>query len=129
LKRESRGGRSNQQNFFDVTARHFDRHFRRLLHAKLWRKFTAQREQELIEDVLGVAVENILRGEPKDATRLPAYVCGICSNLTKKEMRPRPNGNPDIDIDRLSDPGETAEERLLERETAKAVADVLETLS
>jgi RNA polymerase sigma factor (sigma-70 family) len=118
------------RNGDDETAKHFDRHFRRLVRLKLWHRFNGDRAQSLIDDCMAVALENVLRGEPKDATRLSAYVCGICSNLVKKEMRPRPARQcVDLDIERLSDPGETIEEKLLAHERAKAVREVLDMLS
>jgi len=118
------------RNGDDETAKHFDRHFRRLLRLWLWHRFSGDRAQCLIDDIMAVALENILRGEPKDATRLPAYVRGICSNLTKREMKPRQaRHSVDLDIERVSDPGETIEKKLLARERAKSVREVLAMLS
>jgi RNA polymerase sigma-70 factor, ECF subfamily len=118
------------RNGDDDTAKHFDRHFRRLLRRWLWYRFSGERTQDLIDDVMTAALKSILRGEPKHATHLPAYIRGICSNLTKKEMRPRPDHHGvDLNIERISDPGKTIEQSLLEQERAKAVREVLNTLS
>ncbi len=115
----------------DNTASHFQRHFRRLLRAQLWGKFDQQRQEDLVDDVMTVAVENILQGEPRDATRLSAYIRGICSNLTKVEMRRSQYRKEPVqlDFDRVPTTAKNAEENLIERETAKAAMKVLSSLS
>src|ERR1700689_2195767 len=49
-----------------------------------------KRERELIEDVTAAPLEDILRGQPKDPARLPAYVCGICANAGPFSQRTKP---------------------------------------
>jgi len=111
------------------TAKHFNRYFRAMLRLNLWHRFDGERAADLIDQVMAAAIEKILKGEPRDATRLVAYVRGICSNLTKKEMRTRPlNTGVDFNLDLFSDCSPRADCKLLERERAEAVRKVLETL-
>jgi RNA polymerase sigma factor (sigma-70 family) len=80
--------------------------------------------------MMTAALENILRGQPREATRLTAYIRGICSNLTKKEMRPKTDDNlVDLDLERISDSEKSVVDSLIEQERAAAVRQVLETLS
>jgi RNA polymerase sigma factor (sigma-70 family) len=111
------------------TAHHFNGYFRRLVHSKISGMFDQDREEDLIDKVMTAALERILRGEPRDATRLVAYVYGICSNLTKTAMRPGLKRELDLAPDCLCDGGQSAEERLLAKEKAKAVRNVLDTLN
>jgi len=100
-----------------------------MLRLNLWHRFDGERAADLIDQVMAAAIEKILKGEPRDATRLVAYVRGICSNLTKKEMRTRPlNTGVDFNLDLFSDCSPRADCKLLERERAEAVRKVLETL-
>jgi RNA polymerase sigma factor (sigma-70 family) len=111
------------------TARHFNRYFRAMLRFSLWHRFDGERAADLIDQVMVAAIERILKGEPKDATRLVAYVRGICSNLTKKEMRGRPLiMRMDLNLDLFADSAPRADHKLLEQERAEAVRKVLETL-
>lgn len=113
----------------DQTAKHFNRYFRAKLRFSLWHRFDGERAADLIDQVMAAALERILKGEPKDATRLVAYVRGICSNLTKKEMRGRPLAmRMDVNLDLLADSAPRADHKLLEQERADAVRKVLETL-
>jgi RNA polymerase sigma factor (sigma-70 family) len=111
------------------TAKHFDRHFRRVLRSQLWGKFTQNRQDDLIDEVMTAAISKILRGQPREAGRLPAYIRGICSNLAKNSMRPSANfAEASLDFDRMATPGETAEERLIANERGEAAANVLRVL-
>jgi RNA polymerase sigma factor (sigma-70 family) len=119
------------RNGDDETARHFDRHFRRLIRARVWGRFNQQLQQDLIDDVMATAIENIMRGELRDAARLPGYIFGILSNSTKRALRPtrRDADFVQLDFDRLSDGAETTDRRIEEREEAEAVSKTLRTLS
>jgi RNA polymerase sigma factor (sigma-70 family) len=114
----------------DKTAEHFQRHFRRVVNAQLWGKFSPQRQEDLVDEVMAAAFEKIMRGEPRDATRLSAYVRGICLNLSKTAMRPASHKDEvELDFDRLSSNGQTIEEELIHKETAAAITKVLSMLS
>ena len=63
------------------TAKHFDSYFRRRLQVRVGGKFSWEREAELVQDIIAAALSKILRGEPRNAGCLAAYVFGICSNL------------------------------------------------
>ena len=78
----------------DETAKHFDRYFRRVVRAKVWGKFSRQVEEDLIDDVMAAAIENVMQGQPRDASYLPGYICGICLNLMRQAMRPGRPGSP-----------------------------------
>jgi DNA-directed RNA polymerase specialized sigma24 family protein len=85
-----------------------------------------EREDDLVDKIMAAALEKILTGEPRDASRLVAYVCGICSNLTKTEMRPRlKQEQPTFCWERIGDGAQTVEDRLLAEERAAAVRRVL----
>ena len=112
------------------TARHFNGYFRRLVHAKIGGLFDRYRGEELSDKVMATALENIFRGQPRDANRLVAYVYGICSNLTKTEMRPRLKLDQSITRqEQIRDGAQTVEEKLLKEERASAVDAVLRKLS
>jgi RNA polymerase sigma factor (sigma-70 family) len=115
----------------DETAKHFDRYFRRLVSAKVWGRFTRQLEHDLVDDVMAAVFENIMRGEPRDASRLPAYVFGILSNSTKRALRAarRDSDFVAIEHDRMSDGAQTADRRIEEREKQEAVLKTLGALS
>jgi RNA polymerase sigma factor (sigma-70 family) len=119
------------RNGDDETAKHFDHYFRRLVRAKVWGKFTCQREEDLVDDVMAAAIENIMRGQPRDASRLAAYVCGIFSNSMKRAVRPgrRDAAFVPVDLERVSDGAKTAERRMEEKEKAEAVRKTLSALS
>jgi RNA polymerase sigma factor (sigma-70 family) len=111
------------------TAQHFDRYFRRLIRAKVWGKFSRQRAEDLVDDVMAVAIQNIMQQKLDDASRLPGYICGICANLSKVSMRPKSNREVlREDFERVADCAQTAVERLQEAEIAQAVGKVLSTL-
>jgi RNA polymerase sigma factor (sigma-70 family) len=113
----------------DETARHFDRFFRRMLSAKVWGRFGPEREEDLVDGVMTAAMEKILRGEPRNAACLMAYISRICSNLLAKAIRTQPNGTRmDLDKEQISDRAETCEERLLAEERAEEVRRVLSAL-
>ncbi len=117
------------RNGDDETAKHFNLYFRRLVRLKLWKKFDVLREDELVNDVMAAAMEKIMRGEPRDAAHLPGYICGICANMTKRELRPSAsNERVEADFERIPDGTKTIEERLQESEKAKAVRKVLSGL-
>ena len=105
----------------DETVKHFDRYFRRLIGAKVWGKFSRQLEQDLVDEVMAAAIENILRGEPRDASRLPAYIFGILANSTKRALRPakRDIHFVQIDHDRVADGEQTTDRRIEEKEKKK----------
>jgi len=115
----------------DETARHFDRHFRRLLRAKVWGKFNRQREEDLVDDVMAAAIENIMQGKLSDASSLPAYVCGILTNSIKRALRTaRPQSiSIRFEVERIPDRAKSTELRLEERERAEAVTKTLSSLS
>jgi RNA polymerase sigma factor (sigma-70 family) len=115
----------------DETARHFDRHFRRLLRAKVWGKFDRQREEDLVDDVMAAAIENIMLGRLSDASCLPSYICGILSNSIKRTLRTaRPQSiYRRFDVDCIPDGAKTTELRLEESERAEAVTTTLSSLS
>jgi RNA polymerase sigma factor (sigma-70 family) len=119
------------RNGDDETAKHFDCNFRRLIRARVRGRFNQQLQQDLVDDVMATAVENIMRGAPRDAARLPGYIFGILSNSTKKALRPTRRGCDfvQLDFDRLSDGAETTDRRIEEREEAEAVSKTLRTLS
>lgn len=108
------------------TARHFNGYFRRLVHAKISGLFERNRGEDLMDKVMATVLERIFRGEPQDATRLVPYVYGICSNLTKTEMRPRLKLEQwTVFQDEIRDGTETVEETLMAEERAAAVKAVL----
>jgi RNA polymerase sigma factor (sigma-70 family) len=115
----------------DETAKHFDHHFRRLLRAKVWGKFDRQREQDLVDDVMADAIENIMQGKLSDASCLPAYVCGILSNSIKRTLRiARPQAiSRRFDVERIADCAKTMDLQLEERERAEAITKTLSGLS
>jgi RNA polymerase sigma factor (sigma-70 family) len=113
----------------DETARHFDRYFRRRIRAKVWNKFSRQRAADLVDEVMTAALLSILRGQPANAGRLPAYVFGICGNLTRVAMRPKSHVEvPHANLDYFPDDERTILDRLREAEVRQAVLEVLGTL-
>jgi RNA polymerase sigma factor (sigma-70 family) len=84
----------------------------------------------LINETMATAFERISKGQPKDATRLPAYVTGICLNMTRLALRPgfRNKNGEDIDQMQIRDRSANAEEGLLARERAQEVNKVLRSL-
>jgi RNA polymerase sigma factor (sigma-70 family) len=105
------------------TAKHFNVYFRRMLRIKLWGKFGWAWQEEVIDEVMAVAIQRILSGEPRDASSLAAYVRGICANIARK---PKHNSHGvDINFDKLSDDSLTAEERMLAQERARSVRRIL----
>jgi RNA polymerase sigma factor (sigma-70 family) len=113
----------------DETARHFDRYFRHRLRPKVWDKFNRQRADDLVDDVMAAALQSILQGKPENADRLPAYIYGICANLTKVAMRPKANVEvAQSEFYDLPDPAGTTLEKLQAAETQQAVLEVLRTL-
>jgi RNA polymerase sigma factor (sigma-70 family) len=113
----------------DETARHFDHYFRRRIRAKVWNKFSRQRAADLVDEVMAAALLNILQGKPEKASHLPAYIYGICSNVTRVAMRPRAGVEaPQADFDHFPACASTTLERLQQAELAQAVQSVLSTL-
>jgi RNA polymerase sigma factor (sigma-70 family) len=113
----------------DETARHFDRYFRHRLRVKIRDKFNRQRAADLVDDVMAAAIESILQGKPENADRLPAYIYGICANLTKVAMRPKANREwAQSEFDHVPDSAQTTIEKLQAAETQQAVLEVLRTL-
>lgn len=111
------------------TARHFNAYFRKLLGIMLCGAFSPERVSELIDEVMFVAITNIMRGQPRDPSRLPWYVRGMCSNLKNKTIKGiLKRGVEDTDPDHLSSQDETAEERLLRQDNEKDVQAVLREL-
>jgi RNA polymerase sigma factor (sigma-70 family) len=118
------------RNGDDETAKHFHRYFSRLLRAQFWGKFASQRVEDLVHDAITTAVQQIMRGEPRDASRLPGYVHAIGSNLVKLEMRRRPEKDTvELDFDRIPSCAKTPEELALSLETAHIVTGVLNSLA
>jgi RNA polymerase sigma factor (sigma-70 family) len=113
----------------DETARHFDRYFRHRLRPKVWDKFNRQRADDLVDDVMAAALQSILQGKPENADRLPAFIFGICVNLTKVAMRPKANREwAQAEFDHVPDSAQTTLEKLQAAETQQAVLEVLRTL-
>ena len=110
------------------TTTHFYRYFRRLAGAKIWGRFHRQQEEDLIDEVLATAIQNIIKGQPRDACRLSGYVSGICSNSIKVAMRNQPAAES-VDLNGVSDGAKTVEHRIQERQTAQAVRSTLNILS
>jgi RNA polymerase sigma factor (sigma-70 family) len=112
------------------TAQHFHEYFRKRLRIMLCGAFGTQVINDLIDEVMFVAIANIMRGEPRDPARLPQYVRGVCKNLKNRTIRNKPkDGSEDIDFDRISGSERTAEEQLQRQETARDVQAVLKKLS
>jgi RNA polymerase sigma factor (sigma-70 family) len=110
----------------DETASHFNSYFRRMLRTKLWGRVSWTWQEELIDEVMAVAIQKILSGEPRDAACLASYIRGICGNLAKK---PKYNSyGVEINFDKLSDDALTVEEQMLAKERARIVRTVLITL-
>ena len=96
---------------------------------KLWGKFTRERADDLIDSVMSAALDKVLKGEPRDATRLAAYISGICSNLMRHSLRPSFNtGGADPDQLQLVDRADNAEQRLLKQERAEKLHTALSSL-
>jgi len=113
----------------DFTARHFDRHFRRLVKMQLWGRFRPDQIGDMVDDVMAAVIEKVMAGEPKEAACLPGYVRGICANLQKREIRSHAKYQVvDLDLDRLTCNAESPEEKALDEEKASAVWKVLERL-
>ena len=112
------------------TAKHFVTYFRRSLRRWLWGKFSREQEEELIDTAIVSAYEKISQGQPRDASKLQAYVTGICVNLTRLALRPSANspGAAEPLSDR-TDFARSAEQLLLARERADEVKKVLASLS
>ncbi len=112
------------------TAKHFVAYFRRSLRRWLWGKFSREQEDELIDTAIVSAYEKISQGQPRDASKLQAYVTGICVNLTRLALRPSANSPVAAvsDIER-ADGARSAEQLLLEQERAREVKKVLAGLS
>ena len=60
------------------TGKHFNVYFRRLLRIKLCGAFSSDEISELIDEVMFVAITNIMRGQLRDAACLCSYVRGVC---------------------------------------------------
>jgi RNA polymerase sigma factor (sigma-70 family) len=113
----------------DETARHFNSYFRRLLRLKLWGKFTREREEELVDSVMAAAIDKVMQGQPRKSAHLPAYVAGICSNLTNRSLRRGLNVvGVDLDQMQVPDRANSAEANILLRERAQSVRSVLANL-
>jgi RNA polymerase sigma factor (sigma-70 family) len=113
----------------EETAKHFDSYFRRLLRRWIWGKFTWEQAEELVDSAMAVAFEKIVEGQPRDAARLPAYVTGICLNLTRLALRSGVHCvSKDPEDIQIADRAPDAEERLLKREQAQEVRNVLKSL-
>jgi len=111
------------------TAQHFYQYSRRLLRNHLWGKVPPERADELIQDAISAAMEKIMQGEPRDASRLPAYVRAIGSNMAKQAMRPGSSKDfVELDFERISDTARTPETLLQASETSEAVHEVLHSL-
>ena len=117
------------RNGDEETAKHFDGYFRRLLRRWIWGKFTREQEEELVDSSMVIAFEKIMQGQPRDPARLPAYMTGICLNLTRLALRSgfqrTTKNSEDIQI---ADHAPDAEERIMKREQAQEVKKVLGTL-
>jgi RNA polymerase sigma factor (sigma-70 family) len=113
----------------EYTARHFDRHFRRLVRLQLWGRFSPDRVMDLIDDVMAAVIVNVMAGEPREAASLPAYVRGVCANVQKKEIKQQGKYDlADIDLERLKSKGQNPEQNALAQEKARAVWKVLSKL-
>jgi RNA polymerase sigma factor (sigma-70 family) len=112
------------------TAKHFNAYFRKLLRIKLCGAFRAEQIDDLIDEVMFVAITNILRGQLRDPACLPSYVRGVCANLRNKTIKAKlKGGQEDINLDHISAREETTEARLLRKENEKDVQAVLRELS
>jgi RNA polymerase sigma factor (sigma-70 family) len=118
------------RNGDEETAKHFYTYFKNLLRRWLWGKFTREQEEELIDAAITAAYTKISAGQPRQPARLPAYVTGICVNLTRLALRPTFN-QPGDDIEgvQIADVSRNAEDRLLAQEKAREVRKVLGTLT
>ena len=110
-------------------AQHFYQYSRRVLRSLLWGKVAPERSEDMVQDAISAAMEKIMKGEPRDASRLPAYVRAIGSNMAKQSLRPSVQRNfVDLDFNLISDTADSPERRVLAGETADAVKRILLTL-
>jgi RNA polymerase sigma factor (sigma-70 family) len=117
------------RNNDEDTARHFQRHFRKVVGNMLFGKFYRQREEDLADDVMAAAIEKIMAGEPRDAAYLPAYVRKICTNFIRREIDRGPKRDwAALDPEKMAGNGKTPEEAARAKEMAKAVWEVLAAL-
>lgn len=111
----------------EETAQHFAVYFRRVLKIKLWARFGRDRQDDLIDEIMAIALENIFKGQLRDAACLPGYVRAICANIAR-----RPDSSSqtvELDLDRISARSLSAEQNLLAEERANLVRNVLRTLA
>ena len=76
---------------------------------------------------MAIALENIFKGQLRDAACLPGYVRAICANIAR-----RPDSSSqtvELDLDRISARSLSAEQNLLAEERANLVRNVLRTLA
>jgi RNA polymerase sigma factor (sigma-70 family) len=112
------------------TGKHFNAYFRRLLRLKLCGAFGSSEVNELIDEVMFVAITNIMRGQLRDSACLCSYVRSVCGNLTNKAIKTKlRDGREDVDLDRIAAREQTVEQRLLRRENEKDVQAVLSGMS
>jgi RNA polymerase sigma factor (sigma-70 family) len=110
----------------EETSEHFNAHFRKMLHLKLYGKFSRELEEEVANEVLCAAITKILQGEPRDPTKLAAYVAGVCANITKKTIRDRPKREwIDANLDQISNEHKTPEEQVLAKANKQVITRVL----
>ena len=113
----------------EETAAHFNDYFRRLLRRWVWGKFNREQEEELVDSAMTAAFEKIRQGQPREATRLAAYVTGICVNRMRLALRPSFNTHgQDPEKLHIQDQTRNPEEKLIENERAHEVREVLGTL-
>jgi hypothetical protein len=85
------------------TGKHFNAYFRRLLRLKLCGTFGSSEVNELIDEVMFVAITNIMRGQLRDSACLCSYVRSVCGNLTNKAIKTKlRDGREDVDLDRIA---------------------------
>lgn len=80
----------------DETAKHFLNHFRTLLRTRFAAKFGKQTRDEMIDEILGKAVEAIMQGKVQDAAKLPAYVLAFSGRAVAqaRSRQSMPNVGP-----------------------------------
>lgn len=87
--------------------------------------------EDLCQETLRIALENLRSGSLREAPRLSAYLWGIAVNLERREhrrnRRERPTGEGDLE--HLTDPQPPADERVLRGERARLVRSVLSRLA
>lgn len=93
-------------------------------------QFKWDEADDLAQDVFVAALQGIDAGAPREPSKLPAYMVGICKNVARRRIGDIVKNNT-VDIADSDFPGHevSVEDRLIGKSLVRAVQKVLRTLS